>query len=411
MVLLESPRGLINVSGTQLYGRMRLNPTILNNQYMASCFNATAAEKGDWLVFWNNANVPQTSAWRDENVVCTVPGSLFYGWGPSRGDLSAALGPSYKKPRIQGRRGVDVRPVDVHARVRGWERCCARMDSPCSPVPRHRKAWRAHAPDNGSEPNHQAAIATWGDSPMIPTSSVRLLCAAPSCAAFGLSQYFRVAEAGEPGNELAWNSPRMLELKKDWDALASLVESKGNYARAVDLQGELLRRRFSDEDLRRLAASCRSLDASADYRDPFSNFVLVFIVKVFVNSEDWNNLTKLLSTRFPRYVGMHDYIESYLARHGSSRMRPILLLGDAYSGCRDPLVRYEIAGAPRRGFAGFGIRAEEDEDFVRKAMRWYGKEKGNLVVNPPTTAPTRHATSLTFTSTRRNTIRVCQAII
>jgi uncharacterized protein (TIGR03067 family) len=216
---------------------------------------------------------------------------------------------------------------------------------------------------------------------MIPTSSVRLLCAALSCAAFGLSQYFRVAEAGEPGNELAWNSPRMLELKKDWDALASLVESKGNYARAVDLQGELLRRRLSDEDLRRLAASCRSLDASADYRDPFSNFVLVFIVKVFVNSEDWNNLTKLLSTRFPRYVGMHDYIESYLARHGSSRMRPILLLGDAYSGCRDPLVRYEIAGALRRGFAGFGIRAEEDEDFVRKAMRWYGKEKGNLVVN------------------------------
>jgi hypothetical protein len=98
MVLLEFAEGLIKALGTQLYGRMRLNPTILNNQYMASCFNATAAEKGDWLVFWNNANVPQTSAWRDENVVCTVPGSLFYGWGPSRGDLSAALGPSYKNP-------------------------------------------------------------------------------------------------------------------------------------------------------------------------------------------------------------------------------------------------------------------------------------------------------------------------
>jgi uncharacterized protein (TIGR03067 family) len=173
----------------------------------------------------------------------------------------------------------------------------------------------------------------------------------------------------------------MLELKKDWDALASLVDTKDNYARAVDLQGELLRRRLSDEDLRRLAASCGSLHASPNYRDQFSNFVLVFIVKVFVHSEDWNNLTKLLSTRCPRYVDMYDYIEFYLARHGSSRMRPVLLLGDAYSGCRDPLVRYEIAGALRRGFAGLGIRAEEDEDFVRKAMRWYGKEKDNLVVN------------------------------
>jgi hypothetical protein len=37
--------------------------------------------------------------------------------------------------------------------------------------------------------------------------------------------------------------------------------------------------------------------------------------------------------------------------------------------------------AVRRGFTGSGISGKDDAEFVNNAMRWYEKEKGNLIVN------------------------------
>ncbi len=211
---------------------------------------------------------------------------------------------------------------------------------------------------------------------------VRLFFAAFAWAACVLPQCFGEAKVAEAGGDVSWDSPRMRDIRKDWDALGALGSaSKDSSARATNLVGELLRRRLCDDDLRRLAATCGSLPARSEDRSDFDNCLLAFIVKVFVHSGDWDRLTKLLSTRCPRYVAMHEYIEEYLALHGGKGMRPILLLGDAYSKCRDRDVRHELAGAVRRGFAGLGIRAEDDSEYVRKAMQWYENEKGNLAVN------------------------------
>ena len=74
-------------------------------------------------------------------------------------------------------------------------------------------------------------------------------------------------------------------------------------------------------------------------------------------------------------------IEFYLAYYGEKLKDPILVLGEAFSKCKVPEVRHDIAGAVRRGFAGHGIRGKDDAEYVANAMQWYEKEKNHLIVN------------------------------
>ena len=62
-------------------------------------------------------------------------------------------------------------------------------------------------------------------------------------------------------------------------------------------------------------------------------------------------------------------------------LRPILVLGEAYSKCNDAAVRGEIAAAVRRAFIGSGIRGDNDDAFVKSAMQWYKQNKERLEVN------------------------------
>jgi hypothetical protein len=193
-------------------------------------------------------------------------------------------------------------------------------------------------------------------------------------------------------SDIAWDSPRMREIQKEWEALRknregfTTLTGKEAYVEARRRVERLLRKRFSEEDLHQLAGSCEVLPvrtpmevlmANGDY----NNEVLTFIVKVFVDSGDWDGLVTLLSRQCPGRIEVWETIEWCLVRRGKRLKDPILILGEAYQKCEVPETRHDLAATVRRAFGGLGIRGEDDAEFVRNAMQWYDKAKDHLTVN------------------------------
>jgi len=174
----------------------------------------------------------------------------------------------------------------------------------------------------------------------------------------------------------------LLEVQKEWDSIASIkTQDKSVYEELRKKQLRILETNLSYDALRNLTATCETLPVRAKDRSEFSNEVLAYMERTFIGSGDRDNLVKLLSTRCQSEVGIYRDIEYYLAYFGEKLKDPILVLGEAFSKCKVPEVRHEIAGAVRRGFAGHGIRGKDDAEYVAHAMQWYEKEKDHLVVN------------------------------
>jgi uncharacterized protein (TIGR03067 family) len=161
-------------------------------------------------------------------------------------------------------------------------------------------------------------------------------------------------------------------------ATAGFRDKNSEQIRMVD---SLFRKRFSEEDLGQLAATCDLLPVNAKERSRFANEALGFVVRSLVDLGERQKLIALLSTRCPGRVKAWTTLEFYLAYYGRTMKDPILILGEAYSRCTIPEVRHDIAAAVRRGFRGLGIHAKEDADFVANAMKWYQRERQHLVVN------------------------------
>jgi hypothetical protein len=189
----------------------------------------------------------------------------------------------------------------------------------------------------------------------------------------------------------SWNSPRLLEVQKEWESL-QVTAKKTHGKESVEKYGEknekldnmlyrILESNLSYVALRNLTATCETLPVREEDRNEFTNEVLAYMERTFIDSGDRDNLVKLLSTRCQLEVGIYVDIEFYLALDGKKLKDPILVLGEAFSKCKVPEVRHDIAGAVRRGFAGHGIRGKDDAEYVINAMQWYKKEKDHLVVN------------------------------
>jgi hypothetical protein len=174
----------------------------------------------------------------------------------------------------------------------------------------------------------------------------------------------------------------LLEVKKEWDSQARITtQDKSKYDELQKKLTRILESSLSDDDLRHLAATCGTLAVRAKNRNEFTNAVLAFMERTFIDSGDRDNLVKLLSTRCQLRIWAYDDIEFYLAIEGRKLTDPILVLGEAFTKCQVPEVRHDIAGAVRRGFVGLGIRGKDDGEFVSNAMQWYEKEKDHLTVN------------------------------
>jgi hypothetical protein len=198
---------------------------------------------------------------------------------------------------------------------------------------------------------------------------------------------------------VSWQSPRMRAIEQEYDALWELdskkqseprAEGKRIYGETVQACTRLFKARLSYDDLRQLAVSCDTLPLRfQDRRGGFDAAVLEFMVQCFVAMGDRDALVTLLSTRFLDHIGWTLRIEQYLVGQESllqdfrgNRLKDsILILGEAYSKCKTPEVRHEIAVAVRRAFAQLGIEGADDAEFVANAMRWYQAESEHLVVN------------------------------
>jgi hypothetical protein len=174
----------------------------------------------------------------------------------------------------------------------------------------------------------------------------------------------------------------LLDVKKKWDAVARITtQDKSRYEELQKSLVRILETNLSSDDLRNLTETSGMLPVRAKDRDEFTNALLAYMERTFIDSGDRDSLVKLLSTRCQLRIWVHEDIEFYLASRGEKLKDPILVLGEALSKCRAPEVRHDIAGAVRRGFVGLGIRGNEDAEYVTNAMRWYENEKGHLTVN------------------------------
>ena len=183
---------------------------------------------------------------------------------------------------------------------------------------------------------------------------------------------------------LSWVSPKVLEVKKDFESLrASFTEpsTQSNYGERATKISDLLRKRLSHQEMSELAATCDKLPVSEKDWSGFERCLILEMASVFLKEGDRDSLVALFSTRFPSRYHFMD-IEDLVVRHGTKLKDPVLILGDAYSKCQVPEVRLQIAQAIRRGFKGSGIRGNDDADFVKNAMQWYEREKDQLVFNP-----------------------------
>jgi hypothetical protein len=180
----------------------------------------------------------------------------------------------------------------------------------------------------------------------------------------------------------SWSSPRLLEVKKQWDTVSRIKTNRNGYEELQKNLARILESTLTYDDLRNLTKSCGTLPVRAKDRDKFTNALLAHMESVFIESGDRDSLVELLSTRCQLRIRVYEDIEFYLVFRGKKLRDPILVLGEAFSKCRVPEVRRDIAGAVRRGFVGLGIRGKDDAEYVNNAMQWYEKEKSHLTVNP-----------------------------
>ena len=180
----------------------------------------------------------------------------------------------------------------------------------------------------------------------------------------------------------SWNSPRMIAVQKEWQAMHDSLEghwAKDNGEQQAMLDA-ILSNGLSRADLRRLAATADMLPLRPKDQSVFQQEALKYMVRRLVDLGDREGLVALLSRRFPNgTVAGYAQAEYYIAYFGRKTLKdPILVLGEAYSQCRIPEVRRTIANTVRRDFTGSGVRGKDDAEFVRNAMRWYEEEKDHL---------------------------------
>ncbi|MHB1035546.1 MAG: hypothetical protein ACYC35_15055 [Pirellulales bacterium] len=196
---------------------------------------------------------------------------------------------------------------------------------------------------------------------------------------------------------LSWQSARVRALEEEYDQLwkdnaakqaAHLGPGKVLWVETYYACKRLFAQRLSYQDLRDLAASCDTLPIRFyDRQAGFSALLLEYSVEAFAAMGDRDELVTLLSTRFVS-IRAGERIEEYLAAEefsyqehdfrGNRLKDAILVLGEAYSRCKTPEVRAEIAAAVRRAFWGLEIPGKDDAEFVANAMRWYDERKEHL---------------------------------
>lgn len=184
----------------------------------------------------------------------------------------------------------------------------------------------------------------------------------------------------EEKGTLSWDSPKMSELKSEWEALSRIkARDEREYHKRERAWNDLVRERLSKQERRQLATSCPTPDDLA-HLSQFEWELFVGILLGLTNSGDREGVVTLLSRRCPEVIGQYS-VEEWLVIFARDMDDPILILGEAYAKCRVVKVRKMIAEHVRHAFIGLGVTGKDDDEFVKSAMQYYKDEKHRLRVN------------------------------
>ena len=189
---------------------------------------------------------------------------------------------------------------------------------------------------------------------------------------------------GAANSRIRWDSPKLREIEQAWRdmPLPPNTSRREEATRGLLQMAGVLRARLTEEERRDLVESFDTLPARKPRGgNDFLGLLPEAMVIVFLRSKDRDGLVTLLSRRFPPRIGLYSDVESELVSDEYKMKDSILILGEAYSECKVPSTRATIAQTVRHAFTGLGVRGGDDDEFVKNAMRWYKKNKDDLVVN------------------------------
>ena len=200
---------------------------------------------------------------------------------------------------------------------------------------------------------------------------------------FGNASANTVAAPAKVNFKLRWDSPKLHEIEQTWQhtPVPPNTPRRSQADKALLQLAEILRASLSEKECRELVDSFDTMPAHKRHGSNFLYSLPEAMVIVLLQSKDRESLVTLLSKRFPPKIGLFTDVESELVSEEYKLKDAILILGEAYSKCKVPVMRAKIAETVRHAFTGNGVRGKDDDEFVKNAMRWYEQNKGNLVVN------------------------------
>ncbi len=185
-----------------------------------------------------------------------------------------------------------------------------------------------------------------------------------------------------------WDSPKLEGIRRTWESMRVPPDTPLRHRddKRIDQLVGLLRDQVSRKDLPELIASFQTMPLTDRDRGPFADALLQAVITVLADSRERDALVTLLSTRCP--FSWQD-VEWNLLCRGDKLNAPFLILGEAYSKCKTPSVRENLARRIRLAVQGLGIRGVDDDQYlhdagqyIEKVMQWYKENKDNLTVNP-----------------------------
>jgi hypothetical protein len=182
----------------------------------------------------------------------------------------------------------------------------------------------------------------------------------------------------------SWDSPKMASLQRQWESIEAELDKHPQdqeWWENVKLKEHaLLKKSLTVPEMRHLAATCGAVPMGVEDLDDFHWSVIVYIAVAFMENGDREGLVTLFSRRFPESLWPEEATARRLIRFSNKAMKdPVLVLGEAYSRCKDHDVRRKLAKTVRCEFEHLPVTASSDDaQFVSNAMQWYEKNKAHL---------------------------------
>jgi hypothetical protein len=189
-----------------------------------------------------------------------------------------------------------------------------------------------------------------------------------------------VEASNKPG--VIWGGPELRRIESEW---SKMTVPPGTMPESVQLFRlrqliSLVDKNVPKQEVPQLIASLRNVPTDQEKQTDFEWMFVLALESLLMDRGDRDNLVALFSTHFTSRI-LGGTTETVLVVRGKKMKDPILVLGEAFDRSKDPVIRKRIATVVHQSFDGDDIEGENDEAFVKSAMKWYRDNKSRLVLN------------------------------